>query len=83
MVVRESDRLSRLLSDFLDYSRVGLERVEPLDLAQVARDCLALMEQHPESHARRGALPPPGPRETASGSPPTPTSSTGPSSTSS
>ncbi len=53
MVVRESDRLSRLLSDFLDYSRVGLERVEPLDLAQVARDCLTLMEQHPESHARQ------------------------------
>ncbi len=52
MVVRESDRLSRLLSDFLDYSRVGLDRVEPLDLAQVARDCLTLVEQHPESHAR-------------------------------
>ena len=53
MVVRESDRLSRLLTDFLDYSRVGLERVEPLDLTQVARECLTLMEQHPESHARQ------------------------------
>jgi two-component system, NtrC family, sensor histidine kinase PilS len=53
MVVRESDRLSRLLTDFLDYSRVGLERVGPLDLAQAARECLTLMEQHPESHARQ------------------------------
>ena len=53
MVVRESDRLSRLLTDFLDYSRVGLERVEPLDLAQAARDCLTVMKQHPESHARQ------------------------------
>jgi two-component system, NtrC family, sensor histidine kinase PilS len=51
--VRESGRLSRLLTDFLDYSRVGLDRVEPLDLTRVARDCLTVMEQHPESHARQ------------------------------
>lgn len=53
MVVRESDRLSRLLTDFLDFSRVGLARVASLNLAEAARECLTLMEQHPESHARQ------------------------------
>jgi len=52
MVLRESDRLSRLLTDFIAYSRVRLERVDPLDLIQIARDALALMQQHPVTRAR-------------------------------
>jgi two-component system, NtrC family, sensor histidine kinase PilS len=33
LVMRESDRLSRLLSEFLDFARVRVARVEPIDLA--------------------------------------------------
>lgn len=32
LVMRESDRLSRLLSEFLDFARVRVARVEPIDL---------------------------------------------------
>ena len=32
LVMRESDRLSRLLSEFLDFARVRVARVEPFDL---------------------------------------------------
>ena len=35
--MRESDRLSRLLSEFLDFARVRVARVEPLDLGHLAR----------------------------------------------
>ncbi|TVP56731.1 MAG: PAS domain S-box protein [Gemmatimonadales bacterium] len=47
MVVRESDRLSRLLSDFLDFSRVRVDRVEEVSINELARDCVALVGQHP------------------------------------
>ena len=33
LVMRESDRLSRLLSEFLDFARVRVARTEPVDLA--------------------------------------------------
>src|SRR5207253_2514179 len=36
LVVRESDRLSRLLSEFLDFSRVRATECRPLDLHTVA-----------------------------------------------
>ncbi len=47
MVVRESDRLSRLLTDFLDFSRTEVERKEPVDLADTLRDAVAVVRQHP------------------------------------
>ena len=37
LIVRESDRLSRLLSEFLDFSRVRVTRIEPVDLLAVTR----------------------------------------------
>ena len=47
LIVRESDRLSRLLSEFLDFARVRLTRIEPVDLAGIARGATALAEAHP------------------------------------
>ena len=34
LVMRESDRLSRLLSEFLDFARVRVARTGPVDLAE-------------------------------------------------
>lgn len=48
LIVRESDRLSRLLSEFLDFARVRVTRIAPVDLAAVARDAAALATSHPD-----------------------------------
>ncbi|HWP35948.1 MAG TPA: ATP-binding protein [Gemmatimonadales bacterium] len=48
LVVRESERLSRLLNEFLDFSRVRATRHEPLDLLQVARAAVDTVREHPD-----------------------------------
>src|SRR5688572_25499063 len=48
LIVRESDRLSRLLSEFLDFSRVRVTECRPMDLHQVAEAAIRLVRQHPE-----------------------------------
>jgi two-component system sensor histidine kinase PilS (NtrC family) len=47
LIVRESDRLSRLLSEFLDFARVRVTRREPVDIAAVVRGAAALVGEHP------------------------------------
>jgi two-component system, NtrC family, sensor histidine kinase PilS len=42
LVMRESDRLSRLLSEFLDFARVRVTRTQPIDLAILARSTVRL-----------------------------------------
>jgi two-component system, NtrC family, sensor histidine kinase PilS len=48
LIVRESDRLSRLLSEFLDFARVRVAQVEPVDLSAVARGAANLASAHPD-----------------------------------
>lgn len=48
LVMRESDRLSRLLSEFLDFARVRKARSLPVDLATVARGAAGLAAAHPD-----------------------------------
>lgn len=48
LVMRESDRLSRLLSEFLDFARVRVARREPLDLAHLAAGAARLASEHPD-----------------------------------
>lgn len=48
LVQRESDRLSRLLSEFLDFARTGVTSVRRLDLVDVARHASALVAAHPD-----------------------------------
>lgn len=50
LIVRESDRLSRLLSEFLDFSRVRVTECRPLDLHQVAGAAIRLVRGHPDCH---------------------------------
>ena len=51
LVLRESDRLSRLLTEFLDFARVRVTKVEPVDLAQIAKGASALALAHPGKSA--------------------------------
>ncbi len=51
LVMRESDRLSRLLSEFLDFARVRVSRVEPLDLATLVNGAVRLAMSHPDRGA--------------------------------
>jgi signal transduction histidine kinase len=48
LVIRESDRLSRLLGEFLDSARVRAMRVQRVDLTRMTRDVAALVAAHPD-----------------------------------
>jgi two-component system sensor histidine kinase PilS (NtrC family) len=48
LIVRESDRLSRLLTEFLDFSRVRVTRSEAVDLLDVANAVVRLVRAHPD-----------------------------------
>ena len=49
LVLTESDRLTRLLADFMDFSRLELRRWQTLDLSEIAGDALGLVRQHPDA----------------------------------
>jgi two-component system sensor histidine kinase PilS (NtrC family) len=51
LIVRESDRLARLLSEFLDFSRVRVTECRPLDLHNVAAAAIRLVREHPDCPA--------------------------------
>jgi two-component system sensor histidine kinase PilS (NtrC family) len=51
LIVRESDRLNRLLSEFLDFSRVRVTRVEPVDLFRISQAAVRLVREHPDCPA--------------------------------
>jgi two-component system sensor histidine kinase PilS (NtrC family) len=48
LVVRESDRLARLLTEFLDFSRVRVTHSGPLDLLAVAQAGADVVRRHPD-----------------------------------
>jgi two-component system sensor histidine kinase PilS (NtrC family) len=47
LVVRESDRLSRLLSEFLDFARTRVTSIGALDVAAVTRTAARVAAEHP------------------------------------
>jgi two-component system, NtrC family, sensor histidine kinase PilS len=49
LVVRESDRLSRLLSEFIEFSRVELRQPRELDLRAVVDAAVDLARRHPDA----------------------------------
>jgi two-component system sensor histidine kinase PilS (NtrC family) len=51
LIVRESDRLSRLLSEFLDFARVRATHFVPLDLHSLVLAVVRLIRAHPECRA--------------------------------
>lgn len=48
LIVRESDRLSRLLSEFLDFARVRATQFVPLDVHSIVTAVVRLIRAHPE-----------------------------------
>ncbi len=48
LIVRESDRLSRLLSEFLDFARVRAAEFVPVDLQAVVTAAARLIREHPD-----------------------------------
>ncbi len=48
LVLGESDRLSRLLTEFLEYSGLELGAREAVDLRRVVLDAVAVARQHPD-----------------------------------
>ncbi len=53
LVVRESDRLSRLLSEFLDFSRVRVRKQVAVDLRIVADAAVGMVRAHPDCGASK------------------------------
>lgn len=49
LVLRESDRLSRLLSEFLDFARVQVVQTAPVDLGVIARGAASLAATNPDA----------------------------------
>jgi signal transduction histidine kinase len=52
LVQREADRLSRLLTGFLDFARVDVPQMRVLDIGVIVENAGALAEAHPERPER-------------------------------
>jgi two-component system sensor histidine kinase PilS (NtrC family) len=52
LVVRESDRLSRLLTEFIDFARVKLTAPAPVDFPAVVQEVAELARAHPDAEGR-------------------------------
>jgi len=50
LVLEESDRLSRLLSDFIEFSAIRMGRTETHDLGDVVEGAVQLAARHPDAH---------------------------------
>ncbi len=48
LVISESERLSRLLTGFIEFSVLRMGKSGQVDLASLARDCVTLVSKHPE-----------------------------------
>jgi len=70
LVLDESDRLSRLLSDFIDFSAIRMGRSETHDFADIVDGAVHLASRHPDADGitlevaiQGGPLPVPGDRD--------------------
>lgn len=52
LVLRESDRLSRLLTEFIDFSRVKVTAAAPVDLGMLTAEAVSLVRTHPDAEGR-------------------------------
>ncbi|MGH7677381.1 MAG: two-component system sensor histidine kinase NtrB, partial [Gemmatimonadaceae bacterium] len=50
LVMRESDRLARLLTDFLDFARLGAARAEVVNVGEIVQGAVSLVSTHPDCH---------------------------------
>ena len=52
LIIRESDRLSRLLSEFLDFARTRVTRIAEVELGGLVKGAVKLAATHPDGHKR-------------------------------
>ncbi|MFQ5745616.1 MAG: nitrogen regulation protein NR(II) [Gemmatimonadota bacterium] len=52
LIVRESDRLGAILSEFGDFARVNVARREPIDVRQLLTEVVEVARQHPSAEGR-------------------------------
>lgn len=52
LIVRETDRLSRLLVEFNDFARVDVVERKPLEMRRLIREAVELVQQRPEAEGR-------------------------------
>jgi len=52
LVLRETDRLSRLLGEFNDFARVDIAERKPIDLNRVVQEAVEIVAQRPEARDR-------------------------------
>jgi two-component system sensor histidine kinase PilS (NtrC family) len=50
LIVRESDRLSRLLGEFLDFSRVRATDFRAVNLLSIVTDAVRMVKKHPDGN---------------------------------
>jgi two-component system sensor histidine kinase PilS (NtrC family) len=50
LIIKESGRLNRIVSDFLDFTRIKRQACEEVDLEAVAQEVVRLFEHHPARH---------------------------------
>jgi two-component system sensor histidine kinase PilS (NtrC family) len=48
LVQRESDRLARILTEFLDFARTGMNHVNALNVTEIARNAVRLVSAQPD-----------------------------------
>jgi two-component system, NtrC family, sensor histidine kinase PilS len=53
LVLRESDRLSRLLEEFIDFARVKVTAPAPVEFRSLVRHALEVVRAHPDAEGRR------------------------------
>jgi two-component system, NtrC family, sensor histidine kinase PilS len=70
LAVRESNRLSRLLAEFIDFARVEVSQPTAVNLSEVVENVVALVRQHPDAERRtiHASLPPESTKLLVSGS---------------
>lgn len=52
LIMRESDRLSRILSEFSDFARVGVAERRPVDVEKLIREVTETALRHPAAEGR-------------------------------
>lgn len=52
LVVRESDRLTRLLREFIDFARVQVFEPDPIDITDLVHETVAVLRAHPDAEGK-------------------------------
>jgi len=52
LIVREADRLSRILSEFSDFARVGVAERRPVDVDRLMREVIETVRRNPAAEGR-------------------------------